>query len=320
MKVRINLTSKAELHFRVEETTLISELKRLVEKHGPIPTHTFQLVFGNQVLEDDKSIAYYNIHDDALLDIQGDLSSTLFPVLSTETLCENHMRNVHAGVFQVWGMMIGEGVYETPYEHTTWYRRVTYNVLGHVRAVHENQDQEIVLKINKVFTSELVQALYDFLYSLVLWWTPSEEIEEHEHVPPYNRMQQILMIYEHTLQAPFDMKTMQKQDEPAMSARLEMIERAIQECDDLHAQVLRANEQLPFENKTPGLLVRLGDLSGHLRNLRHFIATPVETRPQKRQRFGENKASKQESLHEEAHLELMRTCLRAWGACGVRLV
>ena len=198
MKVRINLTSNTEIHFHVQENTLISELKQLVYNNIRIATHTFQLVFKEEILLDDQPLSHYHIKDDDLLDIQGDLNSTLFPVLSTKT------------IFEIMFSGIGSLFMEIMIWKSCWDHK-------------------------------------DFLQSLIIWWTPREKMEEHNSLPQYNLMQHIIMIWEHTLQAPFDINSMQSQEK--ISERLKLIKEAIRKCDGLQTKVLDANKKLLPESQ-----------------------------------------------------------------------
>lgn len=119
----------------------------------------------------------------------------------------------------------------------------------------------------------------------MLWWTPREKMNEYMSLHACHAMQCTAMSWEHTLQPPFDINTMNIQGETTtVSKRLKVIDDAIQTCDRLHDDVLQINLTLAYEKRTPGLLTRLKDLSSHLANLRHFTATPVEAPPAKRQR------------------------------------
>jgi hypothetical protein len=79
MKVIINLISYEQPEFEVQTTTTISELKKLFEDDFGIPMQNFILKYKGQTLEDKMTLADYNIPDKGILDIEGNLISTLRP-------------------------------------------------------------------------------------------------------------------------------------------------------------------------------------------------------------------------------------------------
>jgi hypothetical protein len=54
------------------------------------------------------------------------------------------------------------------------FKRAARRLLGHVPAIHADGEVEIVLEIDHVFKKELVANLYDFIWTLMLWWTSPE--------------------------------------------------------------------------------------------------------------------------------------------------
>ena len=95
---------------------------------------------------------------------------------------EDHIRIVRFGAVQVWGHMVGGD--QTVYEHTTWFKRAARRLLGHVPAIHADGEVEIVLDISHVFKKELVANLYDFIWTLMLWWTSPDLISQYMPSPP----------------------------------------------------------------------------------------------------------------------------------------
>jgi hypothetical protein len=79
MKVVINLLSYEQPEFVVQTTTTISELKKAFEDEFGIPMQNFILKYKGQTLEDERTLAHYNIPDKGILDIEGKLISTLHP-------------------------------------------------------------------------------------------------------------------------------------------------------------------------------------------------------------------------------------------------
>jgi hypothetical protein len=192
----------------------------------------------------------------------------------TSMIFEDHIRIVRFGAVQVWGHMVGGD--QTVYEHTTWFKRAARRLLGHVPAIHADGEVEIVLDISHVFKKELVANLYDFLWTLVLWWTSPALISEYMPSPPCYRMQHMFNSLDLTLQPPFDMQT---PDAAIISRRLKRINAAIRTCDELHDQVLETNNTLQPEKKTPELLRYLTYLSSSLKTLRDFTATQEAAQP-----------------------------------------
>jgi hypothetical protein len=79
MKVIINLISYEQPEFEVQTTTTISELKKAFQDEIGIPVQNFSLKYKGKTLEDEKTLADYNIPDKGILDIEGNLISTLQP-------------------------------------------------------------------------------------------------------------------------------------------------------------------------------------------------------------------------------------------------
>ena len=79
MKVIINLISYEQPEFEVQTTTTISELKKAFQDEIGIPMQNFILKYKGQTLEDKMTLADYNISDKDILDIEGNLISTLRP-------------------------------------------------------------------------------------------------------------------------------------------------------------------------------------------------------------------------------------------------
>jgi hypothetical protein len=164
---------------------------------------------------------------------------------------ENHIRRVCFGAVQVWGHMVGGD--QTVYEHTTWFKRAARRLLGHVPAIHADGEMEIVLDNSHMFKKDLVTNLYDFIWTLVFWWTSPELIDEYMPSPSCYRMQHIINSLDLTLQPPFDVKT---PDAAAISRRLKHTNTAIRTCDELHDQVLEINNTLDLKKQhvdTPGV-------------------------------------------------------------------
>jgi hypothetical protein len=79
MRVIINFLSYEQTPYDVQQDTRISELKQMIQQHDGIPAANFELYFNLQKLENAMSLRHYNIHDGALLDIQGSLNPILHP-------------------------------------------------------------------------------------------------------------------------------------------------------------------------------------------------------------------------------------------------
>ena len=79
MKVIINLISYEQPEFEVQTTTTISELKKAFQDETGIPMQNFSLKYKGKILEDEMTLADYNISDKDILDIEGNLISTLRP-------------------------------------------------------------------------------------------------------------------------------------------------------------------------------------------------------------------------------------------------
>ena len=79
MKVIIYLVSYEQPEFDVQPTTTISQLKKSFETRFAIPMQNFILKYNDQTLEDEMTLAYYNIPDNGKLDIEGNLLATLAP-------------------------------------------------------------------------------------------------------------------------------------------------------------------------------------------------------------------------------------------------
>jgi hypothetical protein len=77
MKVIINFLSYEQTPYDVQQDTTISELKQMIQVHDAIPAANFEFYFNLQKLENAMSLRHYNIHDGALVDIQGKLNPTL---------------------------------------------------------------------------------------------------------------------------------------------------------------------------------------------------------------------------------------------------
>jgi len=204
--------------------------------------------------------------DPSEVDMQGDLSA--------ENIVVHHISIVRFGACQVWGHMVGG--FETRWKHTTWFKRTTHKIFGHVRAIHENEPNEVVLEIDGVFKSALVARLYDFLWTLVLWWTSSEVIDEYMTTPPNYRMQHTFQLVELALQPPFDGRT---PDATAQRRRLKQIKETLETCDHLCVDVFEVNKTLSSKKKTPELLKYLTYLSSSLKNIRDFCETQETAEP-----------------------------------------
>ncbi len=240
-----------------------------------IARNTCEVTFQGRILNNDSTLAACGIHDGDLLGIQGNLSSTLVTLPEEPRMVlENLIRYVRFDAHQVWGWMVGGD--HPIYKHTTWFKRATHNLFGHVRAIHQDAPQEIVLEIDQVFKHDLVVKLYDFLWTLVLWWTSQSVIDQYIPEPANYRMQCTFMCGELALQPPFDGEI---QDAKVNSRRLTEIKDAIRTCDDLHDEVLEVNKKLASEKKTPKLLKYLVSLSSSLKNLRDFSEIQETAQP-----------------------------------------
>ena len=155
------------------------------------------------------------------------------------------MLNVrYAGVWQVWGMMQGEEGWP-PQEHKydEWWKETTYKYVPW----EWNDEEEVVLGIDKVFDKELVGELVDFITSLARWWASPGQFEEYGDLPRYKAVRSVLLVGSpQELQAPFDSHV-------NISAQLECIDAALETCSKIGMQVMQID-------KTPGLLQRLADL------------------------------------------------------------
>ena len=79
MLVRINLLSYETPEYHVQAGTKISELKHMIEDDVGIPVANFVLKFGGRALDNEQTLGHYGIHEGSMLDIEGNLLSTLRP-------------------------------------------------------------------------------------------------------------------------------------------------------------------------------------------------------------------------------------------------
>ena len=131
-------------------------------------------------------------------------------------------------------------------------------------ALEWNDEEEVVLGIDKVFDKELVGELVDFITSLARWWASPGQFEEYGELPKYQTLRSVLLVgSSQELQAPFDSHL-------KISAQLECIDEALETCSKIGMQVMQID-------KTPGLLKRLADLRLKLTELRAFCEHRMPT-------------------------------------------
>ena len=79
MKVCIKLVAYFQPTYNVEQNITISKLKPMIEDTVGIPRANFALKFNEKTLENAMTLSHYNIRENSVLDIYGNLLATLHP-------------------------------------------------------------------------------------------------------------------------------------------------------------------------------------------------------------------------------------------------
>ena len=81
MKIKINLIKYNQREYEVQQTTTIFQVKKMFEDDVGIPMQNFELYFEGQTLQSNKTVGFYNIPDNSILQIKGNLIASLKPRL-----------------------------------------------------------------------------------------------------------------------------------------------------------------------------------------------------------------------------------------------
>jgi len=164
----------------------------------------------------------------------------------------------YAGVNQVWGHM--RKGWENEYRHENWYDEVTYqcfkrSLVPWTQPADDRRD--IVLVVNGPLSPNIVKMMYEFLLSLMKWWTSPAKIEAHAEYPKYTRMMYLICLWEHEVQNNFDVGD---------------VYIAVRTCNEI-IRILEntADETLKARRILAGLLTRLRELSSYLSDLATFL-------------------------------------------------
>lgn len=165
----------------------------------------------------------------------------------------------YRGVNQVWGHMRKGWVDE--YRHENWYDEVSYQCFRRSLVpwtFPADDRRDIVLSVDDWFPKEFVQKMYEFLLSLMAWWTSPAKLEAHADYPKYMRMMYITCLWEHEVQNNFDVGD---------------VETAVRTCNEIKRIVENTAVENPhLRLHLSGLLTRLTELSSYLSELGMFLA------------------------------------------------
>jgi hypothetical protein len=169
----------------------------------------------------------------------------------------------YAGVNQVWGHMC-KG-WENEYSHENWRDEMSYqwfkkSLVPWTFPADDRRD--IVLVVDECLSLNIVDMMYEFLLSLMKWWTSPAKFASHEEYPKYTRMMYVICLWEHEVQNNFDVSD---------------VYIAVRTCNEI-IRILEntADETLKARRILAGLLTRLRELSSFLSELATFLDATEE--------------------------------------------
>ena len=173
----------------------------------------------------------------------------------------------YAGVNQVWGHM--RKGWENEYRHEDWRDEMSYqwfkkSLVPWTFPADDRRD--IVLVVDECLSPNIVDKMYEFLLSLMKWWTSPAKFASHANYPKYTRMMYLQCLWEHEVQNNFDVGD---------------VVNSVRECKEI-IRILEntADETLNARRILAGLLARLRELSSYLSDLATFLdATEIRVAP-----------------------------------------